>query len=369
MNPTNHANELLNAYGWNLEWEAAASLLSEKYRSLTPSRVIAQHSHSYQLMTPDGERTATVTGKYEFQARERSDFPAVGDWVMTEPMTGERRSVIHALLPRRSAMIRRAAGGAVEDQVVGANMDYLFLASALNEDFNLRRIERYLIAAWESGAAPVVLLTKADLCEDPLLYLNQVESIAPGVPVHIVSALSGEGLEQLSPYMRPGATIALTGSSGVGKSTLLNWLAGDERQETSGIRESDARGRHTTTHRELFLLPGGALVMDTPGMRELQLWDAREGWEQTFSDIEELAARCRYRDCRHNGDPGCAVAAAIAEGTLDARRLANYNKTARELAHLARKEKAAAGRLAKQSVGKSSAKPRKPNRNDAYEFE
>lgn len=367
MNPIPNANELLIKYGWSADWEACVNQLSEKYRSLTPARVIAQHSHSYQIMTPDGEHTATVSGKYEFQAQQRSDFPAVGDWVMTEPMPGEHRSIIHALIPRRSAMIRRAAGGAVEDQVVGANMDYLFITSALNEDFNVRRIERYLILAWESGASPVVLLTKADLCEDPLKNLNEVESVAPGVPVHFVSALYDQGKERLTPYMRPGATIAVTGSSGVGKSTLLNWLAGEERQETSGIRESDARGRHTTTHRELFLLTGGALVMDTPGMRELQLWDAQEGWEQAFADIEELAAQCRYRDCRHAGDPGCAIAAAIAEGTLDAGRLANYKKTERELAHLARKEKATARSIAKKAGGKFSAKSRKSNRDYAYE--
>lgn len=369
MNPTTNTSKLLNEYGWNAELEAALNRLPDKYRSLTPARVIAQHSHSYQIITPEGEVTATVSGKYEFQAEQRSDFPAVGDWVATEPMPGERRSIIHALIPRRSAMIRRAAGGVMEDQVVGANMDYLFITSALNEDFNVRRIERYMIAAWESGAAPVVLLTKADLCEDPLSYASQVESVAPGVPVHFVSALHDQGKDQIASYLRPGVTIAVTGSSGVGKSTLLNWLAGDKRQLTSGIRESDARGRHTTTHRELFLLPGGALMLDTPGMRELQLWDAQEGWEQAFSDIEELSAHCRYRDCRHEGDPGCAVSAAIAEGTLDPRRLANYRKTQRELAHLARKERATAGKLAKRAVGKPSVKSRKPSRDEAYELE
>ncbi|CAM4004018.1 ribosome small subunit-dependent GTPase A [Cohnella lubricantis] len=376
MNLNTIAHELLKTYGWNDHWENAASQLSEKYRQLTPARVMAQHSHSYQIMTPDGEQTAVVSGKYEFQAQLRSDFPAVGDWVMTEPMPGEQRSIIHAMVPRRSAMIRRAAGGVMDDQVVGANMDYLFITSALNEDFNVRRIERYMITAWESGATPVILLTKADLCDEPVVYKNEVEAVAPGVPVHFVSALRDQGKEQLAPYMRPGATIAVTGSSGVGKSTLLNWLAGEEKQHTSGIRESDARGRHTTTHRELFLLPGGALVLDTPGMRELQLWDAQDGWEQAFSDIEELAAQCRYRDCKHNGtEPGCAVTAAIAEGTLDARRFSNYKKTERELAHLARKERATAKKHSKQAGGKSAggkpavAKARKSSRDYAEELD
>ncbi|MFC5530204.1 ribosome small subunit-dependent GTPase A [Cohnella yongneupensis] len=364
-NPNPQASTNIKKYGWNAHWEALLPPSDDNARGLSPARVIAQHSHSYQLMTESGEHTASVSGKYAYTAAHPSDFPAVGDWVLTEPMPGESRSVIHALLPRRSAMLRRAAGNIDVEQVIGANIDYLFITSALNQDFNVRRIERYLIAAWESGATPVVLLTKADLCEDPESLRAQVEHAAPGVPVHFVSALLDQGMEQLSPYMRPGATIAVTGSSGVGKSTLLNWLAGESRMTTSGIRESDARGRHTTTHRELFVLPGGALVMDTPGMRELQLWDSQEGWQHAFADIEALAANCRYRDCRHEAEAGCAVLEAISGGELEAGRLANYKKTGRELAHQARKETRSAGKQqASKSAkaAKSSTRSSKPSR-------
>ncbi|MFC5405911.1 ribosome small subunit-dependent GTPase A [Cohnella soli] len=359
-------NELLQAYGWNDYWDDVLVRHFPANERLVPARVIAQFSHSYNIMTEAGEHNAVVTGKFEYNAAMRGDFPAVGDWVLAEPLPNERRSVIHAVLPRRTAMVRKVAGNVVEDQIIGANLDVLFIVNALNQDFNLRKIERYLIAAWESGAQPVVLLTKADLCDDPDVFISEVENIAPGVPVHAVSAIRNQGKESLAPFMRPGTTIGVTGSSGVGKSTLLNWFAGDDRQETQGIREDDARGRHTTTHRELFLLSDGALMMDTPGMRELQLWEANEGLQSAFSDIEELALLCRYRDCRHENDTGCEVNAAVANGELDAQRLANYHKTSRELARIARKDNASVAAAGRKAAKKKTTQSRPRQKNAAH---
>ncbi len=350
-----HAS-LLEAYGWNTTWQQLFDAAPGHAGNLVPARVTAQFTNQYRIAADVGELTAEVSGKFQFQAASRSDYPAVGDWVIVQPLPGERRAVIHSLLPRRTAMIRRAAGSVPEEQVIGANMDTLFIVNALNGDYNVSKIERYLVAAWESGATPVVLLTKADLCEEVDLRIAEVEAAAPGVPVLAVSAVQDWGRSALAPYLQPGRTIAVTGSSGVGKSTLLNWLSADERQRVQGIREDDARGRHTTTHRELFPLPGGFIMMDTPGMRELQLWDSGDGWQEAFGDIEALAEACRFRDCKHGAEQGCAVKAALRNGTLDERRFTSYKKTGRELAHQARKERSVSQRTRKSADKRHAAR-------------
>jgi ribosome biogenesis GTPase len=242
------------------------------------------------------------------------------------------------VLPRKSAFIRKSPFNETKPQVLAANVDVVFIVAGLDNDFNLRRIERYLTLGWESGAQPVVLLTKADLCDDVDARVAEVEAIAFGVPVHAVSAPRGDGVDTVRSYVPPGRTAGLLGSSGVGKSTLVNALVGHELLPTQPVRESDSEGRHTTTHRELVLLPEGGLVLDTPGMRELQLWDADEGIAATFDDVEALIAQCRFTDCSHGEEPGCAVREAIKEGTLDKERFESWEKLQRELDHLVTKQ-------------------------------
>ena len=277
-----------------------------------------------------GTHQAQVSGRFQYDAKTASDFPAVGDYVMAE-LSGDT-AVIQVLLPRKSVFLRKAAGSAKTEQVVAANVDTVFLCMALNNDFNLRRLERYLTVAWDSGAAPVVLLTKKDLCDDLPAKLAQVESVATGVDIIIVSALEEDGCRAIVPYLTAGKTLAFVGSSGVGKSTLINTLLGEDRLKTNGLRNDD-RGRHTTTRRELMYLPCGAMVIDTPGMRELGMWDAGEGLSSAFADIEELAARCRFRNCTHRTEPGCAVRSAVERGELQEMRLLSYEKLKTENAY------------------------------------
>ena len=304
---------------------------------LLPARVAAQHRGAYVLLSELGElRADEASGRLEHEA-DADGMPAVGDWVAIAARPDEGAATIHAVLPRRTKFSRKVAGLASEEQVLAANVDAVFLVMSLNEDFNVRRLERYITMAWESGAQPVIVLTKTDLCPDWELRVLEVEAIAFGVPVHAVSSISGEGLELVREHVTPGRTIALLGSSGVGKSTLVNTFAGEELLATQEIREDDGEGRHTTTHRQLVLLPDGGLVLDTPGMRELQLWESSDGIAETFSDVEELAAQCRFSDCAHRTEPGCAVQAAIEDGSLQFERWASYKKLQRELAHLERR--------------------------------
>lgn len=302
-----------------------------------PARVISEHKHLYRLQTDTHDLMAQIAGKLRYTSTGFQDFPAVGDWVAIAARPKEGTATIHALLPRKSKFSRKAAGKAMDEQVVAANMDTVFLVNALNHDFNPRRLERYLTIAWESGADPVIILSKADLCTDLSDKMAAVENIALGVPVHMISSVTGDGLTSLSPYLAKGRTVVLLGSSGAGKSTLLNALMEQEIQPVQAVRQGDDRGRHTTTHRQLFLLSQGGLIMDTPGMRELQLLDVKKGLTSAFQDLENLASCCRFRDCQHQGEPGCAIQTALAKGTLSPERLESYRKLQKELAYANRK--------------------------------
>ncbi|MDR2551544.1 MAG: ribosome small subunit-dependent GTPase A [Treponema sp.] len=307
-----------------------------RWPGLFPARVCGQHRDVYRLVCEGGELAGEVSGKLSYNAESGAAFPAVGDWVMidrTDDRSGS--AVIHQVLPRTSVFSRQAAGSAGGPQIIAANIDLLFICTSLNADFNLRRIERYVTAAWESMAVPVILLTKADLCDDVRGKRDEIAAVAPGVDT-VVSSVehSGEhsgGLDEIRGYIRPGKTIAFIGSSGVGKSTLINRLAGRELLATGKIREDDDRGRHTTTRRELILLPGGGLVIDTPGMRELQIYTG--DLSKTFEDIEDLAAECKFGNCSHGAEPGCAVREAIEKGTLPAKRFESYQKLKREMSY------------------------------------
>ena len=282
-----------------------------------------------------GEFVGVAGGRLRHRAATRGGLPAVGDWVAMRPASHGPKATIVAVLPRRSAFVRKVAGAIVSEQVVAANVDTVFLVSGLDGDFNPRRIERYLVAAWESGAEPVVVLNKADLCDDVAARIRAVEDVAPGVPVRAVDTRRPDGLQPLTAHLETGRTVALLGSSGVGKSSIINRLLGEERLATREVRAGDDRGRHATTDRQLLALPGGALVIDTPGMRELQLWEAESSLEVAFEDISELAGSCRFRDCRHRDEPGCAVTSAAREGSLSTGRLESFHKLQAELDHLA----------------------------------
>lgn len=326
----------LRLLGWSAyfqrQWDASP------VSGVVPARITAVHPPLYHAVGASGPVVAEVSGRLRHEASSPEALPAVGDWVLLRPPERGGHGVIVQVLERRTRFVRRAAGKRLEAQVIAANLDTVFIVTSANQDFNPRRIERYLTTVWDSGAIPVIVLSKADLCTSPAAFLEQLGDSAAAVEVLVVSVYQPEGMEALKARVRPGETIALVGSSGVGKSTLVNHLLGREVQVTQEAREDDDRGKHTTTHRELFVMPDGGLLIDTPGMRELQLWAGEESMQTVYDDILELAKDCRFRDCHHQGEPGCGIQKAIDAGQLDADRWKGYQKMQREIAFTARQK-------------------------------
>jgi ribosome biogenesis GTPase len=325
----------LNALGWDESFAEHYAPWATR-PGFVPARVAIEFNHNYRVYTGEGELEVMAAGRLKHHAASRAEMPAVGDWVVVRTHGEEDRGSIVAVLPRRSRFSRKMSGHVTDEQVVAANVDVVFVVMALDGDFSVRRLERYLLLAHESGATPVVLLTKPDLAPDRAAQVAEVAAVAGDVPVHVVNPRLSEGLAPVGAYVTAGRTSALLGSSGVGKSTIINRLVGEDVQKTREVREADSKGRHTTTHRELVMMPGGGLMIDTPGMRELQLWDAQDAVQGTFEDVDALAAHCHFTDCRHRDEPRCAVKQAVAEGTLDAERLSGYLSLSDELASLAR---------------------------------
>ncbi len=322
---------LIDEYGWT---DALRQAFEPHARAgHIPGRIVVQQREANLVATDLGTLSARLSGKLRHEARA-AGYPAAGDWVALAATAGDDKATLHAVLPRRTAFIRRAADSAQTVQVIAANIDVVFVVTSMNADLNPRRLERFLAAAWQSGAKPVVVLTKADLSEQPEAQAAEIATLAAGCPVLVVSAREGLGLDGLKAQIRPGETCVLIGSSGVGKSTLVNTLLGEARMATQDIRAGDARGRHTTSHRQLVLLPGGGLILDTPGIREVGLVDAEAGLGTVFDDIEQLALACRFTNCGHGNEPGCAVRGALESGVLTTERFEHYRKLSSEMAAL-----------------------------------
>lgn len=325
-------DEWQQALGWGADFDAAMEPYAPK--GLTPARVVLVYRKQLKVLSHRGEHWARTGGSLLHKAYSVEELPAVGDWVAARiPENGE--ALVHAVLPRQSAFIRKVPGENAAPHVLAANIDTVLVVMGLDTDFNLRRLERFLTLAWESKAAPVVVLNKKDVAIELEAQLVSARAIARDAPIHVVSALAGEGLEPLASLLRFGRTVALLGSSGVGKSTLVNHLVGQKVMETGTVRD-DGRGRHTTSRRELLLLPTGGAVIDTPGLREVQMWTAQDGLARTFDDIEALAKTCRFADCQHQAEPGCAVKAALADGSLPSTRFDSWLELEREMAWLSR---------------------------------
>ncbi len=320
---------------WGLNNFIVSNLENDEIKYL--GRIVTEGDKIYKIASVNGILNGEVSGKLEYNAVSREDFPAVGDWVIldrNEKDTGN--AVIKRVLPRKTKVSRKVAGRKSDEQIIASNMDYIFICMALNSDFNQRRLERYLTIVWDSGAEPVVLLTKADLCDNVDEKVLEAEEVAIGVDIYVSSSITGEGINELKKYISEGTTCAFVGSSGVGKSSLINYLKGEEFMKVKEIRNDD-KGRHTTTHRELVQIPGGGIIIDTPGMREIQIMDVDDSLDRTFSDVEELTKMCRFTDCQHDTEPGCAVKKALKSGELDESRWDNYLKMKKEVAYFKRK--------------------------------
>jgi ribosome biogenesis GTPase len=324
----------------NLGWDEFFANHFQSYAAdgYAAGRVALEYKHFYRIYSEWGEVLGEIAGRLRHEALDREDLPVVGDWVVIRRSPESDKVTIHAVLPRKSKFTRKVAGFRTEKQIIGSNIDTVFLVTSLNQDFNPRRVERYLIVAWVSGARPIIVLSKSDLCDEVEERTREIKAVVGDVPIQAVSVVKREGLDELARYLKAGQTVAFLGSSGVGKSTLVNYLLGREHLRVQEIRKHDGRGVHTTTRRELIVLPQGGLVLDTPGMRELQLWDGEGGLAIAFADIETVATQCYFSDCRHQDEPRCAIREALAEGAIDAARYESYEKLKKELTYLARKQ-------------------------------
>ncbi len=329
----------------DLGWDSHFNTQFENFKNkedLEPARITQEHKGSYVMINAGGEYLAEISGKMRYTAREYSDFPAVGDWVLANIFPEEKKGIIHAILERKTRFSRKAvlsggmpdSQGKTEEQVIAANINTVFIVNSMDSDFSLRRIERYMTSIYDSNMNPVIVLNKSDIVSDIDSYINQAESIAFGVPVIPVSGLTGTGVDALRGFIHRGETVVFLGSSGVGKSTIINSLTGSDRQKVNTVRESDHKGRHTTTTRELIILPDGGILIDTPGMREFQPWKGEKDTGSAFEDIESFARKCRFKDCSHESEPGCAVKQALDNGDLDTGRYRNYMQMKREARYL-----------------------------------
>lgn len=356
----------LENYGYTSFYESQVEQLGMSEGDLMPARVTEVHKEQYKIVTKQGESYAKLKGAFFHNSKFSNVYPIVGDFVLAKYNPwGE--DMIYQVLERKSKFSRLDSVNKME-QDVAANFDYVFIMASLNHDFNIKRMERYLTAAWQSGGMPVIVLTKLDLCNDHALYKTQIEAVAAGVPIIFISSLTGQGLDQLREYVKPSKTIVFLGSSGVGKSSLVNAIAGEEIMKVNSIREGDSKGRHTTTHRQLVMLQNGTMIIDTPGMRELGMWNVSDGLDVAFADVEALAGKCKFRNCNHQSEPGCAVKEALESGELSKERWQNYVKLKKE-AKFSECKESAETRLKEKARYKNMAKFQKQFKKSGREMQ